>query len=838
MNAAVAWRIARRELRGGLKGFRVFLACLALGVAAIAGVGSVRSAIETGLADQGAILLGGDARVSFTYRFASAEERAWMQDVAAAVSEVADFRSMAVVERDGETERGLTQVKSVDDAYPLVGRVVLDPPIPLDQALADGGAVMAPVLADRLALTVGDTFRLGTQPFTLRAILEREPDDAGDGFGLGPRTIVRTDALDGSGLLSEGSLFDTQYRLILPQGADLDATRAEALARFESTGLSWRDARNGAPGVSEFVDRLGRFLVLVGLSGLAVGGVGVSAAVRAYLANKTSVIATLRTLGATRSVIFLSYFFQIGLLSIAGIAMGLVLGAAVPLALGPVIADALPVPAVFVLHPAPLAEAALYGALTALVFTLWPLARAEEVRAATLFRDALDSARALPAPRYVVATVGLVGVLVASAAWFSGSAFLTLWTAGGILGALGLLVLAAVAIRALARRAVPASRGRPVLRWALGAIGGRGEGAGAVVLSLGLGLSVLAAIGQIDGNLRGAIERDLPEVAPSYFFVDIQRDQMDGFRERLETDPAVSRVDSAPMLRGIITRINDRPARETAGGHWVLEGDRGVTYAATPDSRTTVTAGEWWAADYTGPPQVSFAAEEAEEMGLQLGDTITVNILGRDITAEITSFRAVDFSNAGIGFIMTMNPSALAGAPHTFISTVYAEESAEAQILRDLAGAYPNITAIRVRDAIDRVTDLLASIAEAVRWGAAATLITGFLVLIGAAAAGERARTYEAAVLKTLGAGRARILQSFALRSALLGGAAGIVALAAGIGGGWAVSTFVMDTSYRVIWSSALGIVVGGVVATLIAGLAFAWRPLAVRPAQILRARE
>ena len=225
-------------------------------------------------------------------------------------------------------------------------------------------------------------------------------------------------------------------------------------------------------------------------------------------------------------------------------------------------------------------------------------------------------------------------------------------------------------------------------------------------------------------------------------------------------------------------------------------------------------------------------------MGIGIGDRLTVNILGRDIEAEITSLREVDFSTAGIGFIMSMNPSALAGAPHSFIATVYAEEAAEAAILRDLAGQFPNITAIRVRDAIDRVSEVLAGLAAATSYGAAATLLTGFLVLIGAAAAGEGARTYEAAVLKTLGAGRGRILASFALRAAILGAAAGAVALGAGIGGGWAVSHFVMDTDFAVIWPSATGIVGGGIAATLLAGLAFAWRPLAARPARVLRARE
>ncbi|MCC1493783.1 ABC transporter permease [Cognatishimia sp. F0-27] len=838
MSIGTAAKLARRELRGGLSGFRVFLACLALGVAAIAGVGSVRSAIQAGLEDQGAVLLGGDAQARFTYRFATEEERAWLDGVAEAVSEVTDFRSMVVVDTADGPERALTQVKSVDAAYPLLGTVTLDPAIPLPDALANRGAVMAPVLADRLGLETGDSFRLGEAEFTLTAKLVTEPDDAGDGFGLGPRTIVRTADLDGSGLLASGSVFDTEYRLRLPQSTDLDALAARARAQWEETGLSWRDSRNGAPGIARFVDRLGAFLVLVGLSGLAVGGIGVSAAIQAYLARKTAVIATLRTLGATRSVIFLTYFFQIGVLALFGIAMGLALGAAVPILLGPLISASLPVPALFTLHPAPLAEAALYGILTALVFTLWPLARAEDVRAATLFRDALSTTGALPAPRYLLAIGVLLCLLIGAAVLFSGNAFLTLWTAGGILGALVLLAGAAIAIRALARRASGAARGRPVLRWALGAIGGPRENAGAVVLSLGLGLSVLAAIGQIDGNLRNAINGDLPDVAPSYFFVDIQRDQMPGYLERLENDPAVSRIDSAPMLRGIVTRINGRPAREVAGNHWVVRGDRGITYSATPDARTTVVAGEWWPEDYSGPPQISFAAEEAEELGLSLGDEITINILGRDITATITSFREVDFSTAGIGFIMTLNPAALAGAPHTFISTVYAEPEAEAQILRDLAGAYPNITAIRVGDAIERVSELLAGIGEAVRWGAAATLLTGFLVLIGAAAAGEGARRYEAALLKTLGASRARILQSFALRSILLGLAAGTVALAAGITGGWAVSTFIMETSFTVIWSSALGIIAGGILATLFAGLAFALRPLAVRPARVLRARE
>lgn len=835
MSLAVASRFAARELRGGLRGFRVFLACLALGVAAIAAVGTVRAGIQAGLDREGAALLGGDAEIELTYRFARDDERAYFADIADVVSETVDFRSMAVTAAE---DRALTQIRAVDDAYPLIGQVQLDPPIPLSEAIAGQGAVMERVLVDRLGLTPGDTFKLGTADFTLSAVLTKYPDNASGGFGLGPRTIVRTAALAGSGLIAEGTLFSTQYRLDLPDGADLQALEDQTADSLSDAGLRWRDSRRGAGGTERFVEQIGNFLILMGLAGLAVGGVGVSAAVQSYLAGKTGVIATLKTLGATRRTIFLTYFLQIGALTLLGVAIGLVIGGSLPVLFAPLIEARLPVPAEFTFDPRPLAEAALYGILTALIFTLWPLAKTEDIRAATLFRDAFAATKALPRARYLIATAVLLGLLVSSAILFSGNAFLTLWTTGGIAGALLILVVSAVLIRFVARRLRKPARGKPVIRLALGSIGARGGESTAVVLSLGLGLAVLASVGQIDSNLRNSLSEELPQDAPSYFFVDIQPDQIDGFEAKLADNPAVSRVETAPMLRGIITTINGVDADTFTDGHWVTRGDRGVTYANALPEGTTITQGAWWPDDYNGPPLISFSDEEATEMGLSIGDELTINILGRDITGTVASFREVSFEDAGIGFVVAMNEGALAGAPHSWIATVYAEEEAEAAILRDLASAYPNITAIRIRDAIDQVVTVISGISAATRYGALATLVTGFLVLIGSAAAGERARTYESAVLKTLGASRARILQSFALRAALLGLAAGAVALGAGILGGWAVATYVMETSYTVIWSNALLVVGGGVVASLMAGLAFAVRPLAAKPAQVLRARE
>jgi putative ABC transport system permease protein len=841
VSLALAARLARRDLRGGLAGFRVFLACLALGVAAIAAVGSVREAIDAGLRREAATMLGGDAELRLTYRFAEPAERAFL-DRQGTVSEAVDFRSMAVVGEGDAAKRGLTQVKGVDALWPLIGTAELDPPMPLAEALAasDGlpGAVMDPVLATLLDLSPGATFRLGTQEFRLMALLTREPDSAAGGFALGPRTLVRTQDLAQSGLLSPGTLFETKYRLRLPPGAEPDRIEAAARDVIGGGAFRWSDARNGVPGMERFVDQLSAFLVLTGLAGLAVGGVGISAAVQSHLAEKRASIATLKVLGASRGTVFLTWGLQVAALAAVGILIGLVLGVVAPLLALPLVEARLGVPAGPAFQPAALAEAALYGALAAALFTLWPLAQTEAVRAAALWRDASLRRGRWPRRRWVAATLALLAALVAAAAWLTGAAELTLWAAAALTGAFVALLLVAALVRLAARRAKGVLRGVTPLRLALGAIGGPGGDATAVVLSLGLGLAVLATVGQIDANLRGAIARDLPDIAPSFFVVDIQPDQLDGFRARALATEGVTKVDTAPMLRGVITRINGRPAEEVAGDHWVIRGDRGVTYAETPPAGTTITAGAWWPAGYSGPNQMSFSAEEAAEIGLKLGDSVTVNILGRDIDATVTSFREVKFETAGIGFVMALNPAALAGAPHSHIATIYGAPEADTILMRDLAGAYPNVTLIRVRDAIDRVTEILGAIAGAVTFGALATLVTGAIVLVGAAAAGERQRTWEAAVLKTLGASRRGILLNFALRSLILGAAAGLVAVAAGGLAGWGVSRFVMETRYTFELGSALLIVAGGVAVTLVTGLAFALRPLSVPPARVLRASE
>lgn len=839
-----AFKIARREFRASLGKVRVLLACLALGVAAIAVVGTLKQAIFQGLQSQGAAILGGDAELEFTYRYASGDEWAWMRRKADRVSEIADFRSMATVEGGGGPVQALTQVKAVDGEYPLKGEIILDPAIGIAEALETRGGIpggiMHQTLAERVGIEPGGRFKLGLQEFRLSALLVREPDGLGGGFSFGPRTIVRKDDLAESGLLMPGTLFESRYRLSLPAGADLEALKGEAMELFRDRGLSWTDRRNGTPGTRSFVNRIAAFLGLVGLAGMAVGGIGVSAAIRTYLEGKRKTIATFKTLGAGRGVVFLAYFMQTLAMSAIGVAIGLLIGAAVPFLISDLVSASASLPLQIGVYAAPLAQAGLYGFLTAMIFGLWPLSRIENIRPAVLFRDSGAGPGGLPRPVYLVSIAGLTALLVALASYLSGLETLTLYMAGGIAVTLGILLVLSVKVSLLAKRMsrLRMLRGWPILRTALGSIGGPGEASTPIVLSLGLGLTVLAAIGQIDHNLRNAIARDLPDVAPAYFFVDIQSGQLAEFEAAAGQVPGVSRIESAPMLRGIITRINGVPAREVVGEHWVLNGDRGITYSASQGEGAVLTEGSWWPEDYSGPPLVSFAEEEGREMGLRIGDKITVNVLGRDLEAEIHSFRVVDFSNAGINFIMSMNPSALAGAPHTHISTVYADREAEVPLLRSVASKFRNITAVGVREVIERISGGLASLAGATSLSAVATLLTGFVVLIGVTAAGERERVYESAILKSVGVRRWKILVSFALRSAILGGVAGLAAVLAGAGAGWWVIVRVMEAEFAVNWLSAFGIVGAGLAVTLGAGILFALRPMMSRPASILRAGE
>ena len=488
----LALRLALREMRGGLSGFYIFMACIALGTAAIAGVNSVSDSIARAINQEGQVILGGDIRFELQNRPATPEERAFL-DAQGAMTSTAALRSMSRLP-DG-SDQTLVEVKAVDSLYPLYGDLVTDPPLRFDALFGDidgyHGVAVAPLLLDRLDVAVGDPLMLGNARFRIRAVIDSEPDALSDGFGLAPRLMMSQDGLAAAGLIQTGSLVEYAYKIRLPGSAGDAAIlrlRQAAEAGFPSAGWSVRSRANAAPALSDNIVRFSQFLTLVGLTALVVGGVGVANAVRAYLDSKRSVIATFKCLGASGSLVFAIYLIQIAIVTTIGIACGLVLGAAMPIAAQAALAGILPVATDTLIYPGALILAAIFGYLTAMAFALLPLGRAREVPATELFREKGFDPSSLPRKRYIVAAAVLVAIFTGLAIATSYDRFIAVVFLGSIAFAFIVLRLVSVLIEMLARRAPRVNS--TALRLAIGNIHRPGALTPSVVLSLGLGLAL------------------------------------------------------------------------------------------------------------------------------------------------------------------------------------------------------------------------------------------------------------------------------------------------------------------------------------------------------------
>ena len=839
----LAFRFALREMRGGLSGFIIFIACIALGVGAIGGVNSVARAIGEGVANEGQTLLGGDLRFELNQREADAPERAFLEaqgDLAVSAS----MRSMARLE-DG-SDQALVEVKAVDAAYPLYGALATEPALDHGEMFADAGGVWgaaAPdLLFERLGVGVGDKVMLGSAVFELRARLVNEPDMISDGFAFAPRLMVSLDGLRAAGLIQPGALVEHVYKLRLPAGtteAGIAAISTEARDKFPEAGWSIRSRANAAPSLASNVERFSQFLTLVGLTALVVGGVGVANAVRAHLDAKRGVIATLKSVGASGGFVVTLYLVQVMLMAAVGIVIGLAIAIAMPFAASAALAAVIPVPAAAGVYPGALAVAVVFGVLVTLAFALLPLGRARDVPATALFREMGLEAKGLPRLSYVAASLAIAAVLAALAVWFSTDRMVAAIFVGSAVGAFIVLRAVGALVQALARRA-PAVRSTP-LRLALGNIHRPGALTPSVVLSLGLGLTLLVTLALIDANLRRQISGNLPERAPNFFFVDIQSAEVDRFADLVSGAAPDGDLMRVPMLRGRIVALNGVDVQQVKvppEGAWVLRGDRGITYSETVPENATVSAGKWWPADYSGEPLVSFSAEEAGEVGLKLGDTVTVNVLGRNVTARIANLRQVEWESMGINFVMVFSPNAFAGAPHAWLATLTdraATAADESRLLNEVTRAFPAVTTVRVKDALDIVNRLIGQLGAAIRAAAAVALIASVLVLSGALAAGNRARVHDAVVLKMLGATRATLIRAFTLEYALIGLATAVFALAAGGLAAWFVVARIMTLPATFFPEVAVGTVAVALMLTVGFGLAGTWRILGQKAAPVLR---
>ena len=836
------FKIGVRELRGGLQGFQIFIACLALGVMVIAAVGALGDALRAGLSRQGATILGGDMTFSRMHVRATGAERKIFEALGQ-VSETSTMRTMA--RRLDGSEQALAELKGVDGSYPLTGQVTLDGGGDFKTSLSGNAAVADAMLLERLGLKIGDNFKLGDANIEIRGILKSEPDGVADRLTYGPRIFVSEPTLAATGLAKPGTLIKWRYAIKRPEGAAgdkdaLKAVRTETAKAMPEAGFTSVDRHDPSPQVTRTLERLRQFLILIGLASLLIGGVGIANSVSTFIDRRVKVIAIMRSVGASGAQIFGIFLVQILAMSAIGIAIGLALGAAIPGAIDHFYGEALPIRAEFAIAPRSLAVAGVYGVLVSLLFALWPLGRTEHIRASVLFRDSITAREGHPRQAVLILLALLIALLFALALATTEPPSLVFYVAGG-------LVLMLAVFSGLGAGVAKIAQGFPRPGWPPLALAIRNIGAPdgltrSVVLSLGTGLSLLVAVALANASMVNELRGRLPERSPDYFLLDVPKQEYPALAARVAAAIPGAVLTDAPMLRGRIVRLKGKPVEEMKApteAQWVLNGDRGLSFTTEVPEGSKVTAGEWWPADYSGPPLVSFEADLAKKLGLVLGDKVTVNVLGRNVEATISNLREVKWESLAINFVMVFTPNTLRDFPFNFLATIRLPKSetrtAEIALVRELGQQFPSVSTIRVRDAIDQVNKIFAKIMTAVQVAGSVTLLAGSLVLAGALATAQRRRIVEAVILKTIGARRSQILAAHALEYALLAAIAAVVAIALGTVVSWVAVTRVMELDF--VFSPNAVVLTLAAAAGLIAvfGGIGTWSVLRARPVPYLR---
>ncbi|MBB4197311.1 putative ABC transport system permease protein [Rhodoblastus sphagnicola] len=835
-------RFALRDLRGGLRSFGVFIACLAIGVMALAAVAATSRAMRDGLAGQGAVIIGGDLSFSRAQGSPADEHRAFLASQGG-LSEVVILRSMA--RREDSSHATLVEMKSVDAAYPLTGEMRTEPQAPLSELLAPRdkgfGVVIDPQLGARLSLGLGDSFFIGDAKFVIAAWLRREPDAMG-AFSLAPHVLLSANALAASGLKKPGSLTRASLRLSLP-GADdarVEAVKKAFLARFPDSGYEIRTRADPSPQLSRSIERVAQFITLIGLTALVCGGIGVANSVRALIDRKRKTLAIMKALGASGGEAAGFVLIQAMIVAFGAAFFGAALGLALPALLLTGFADTLPFPITPAIHPGDAAYAVGFGLLIALTFAAPPLEEARTLPVTRLLRE--DAMRTGGRPSRRGLALGVVGgaALFGLALLTSGDAMLTAQFGLGVLASFGLLYAIARLVMALARRAPHV--GSVSLRLAVANLHRPGALTPSFLLSLGLGVTLLTALTAVEHNLRAEIGDSLPKDSPSYFFVDVQRAEAEDFERFLHAEAPGAKIVSAPMLRGRITRIKGVPAEQVTPGdkaRWALEGDRGITFATTLPPGSRLVAGEFWAPDYNGPPLVSMETEVARGLGLSVGDEIAVNVMGRAVTAKVANLRKVNWRSFGINFVLVFSPNVFEGAPFTSLMTLTPPEkpspAREAALLGAAAQKFPSVVGVSLRETLATLDDILGKLVVATRVAASLAFIVSALVLAGALAAGQRARLYEAVILKTLGATRGKLLAALALEFSLLGAITAAFGLLAGGLAAWLVTVKLLDAPFALFPAQAALVAGGATLFAIVAGLLGTARALGEKPARWLR---
>ena len=733
----------------------------------------------------------------------------------------------------------LSELKAVDAMYPLYGHIGIDPQQSVHEALDDNNEFSALVelpLLTRLNVKTGDLVKVGAAEFRIRGIITTESDRSLRAFNIGPRFMISHAGLTATGLVQPGSMVYHTYRLRLPDPSTVDQLKKDLQDRFPEAGWRLRTWREAAPQVRFFLDRMNQNLTLIGLCALLVGGLGVSGAVRGYLTGKITHIATIKCLGAPGKLVFTAYLLQVLFLGTLGATAGLICGAALPYFLELFIGEHLPVPLSPAIHWHILLRAALFGLLIALAFSLKPLGIARKVSPGVLFRGYSESTNNDPGNGIRVA-IALASIsLAALAVLTSTDQKMAFWFICGATLCFGIFRFAAALVIRLARHLPRPDN--PSLRLGLGNIHRRGSQAGSALFSLGLGLTALVIVMLVQANLGDMVDETVPDEAPSFFFLDLQSHQVESFEETAKNLPGAGKIERYPTLRGRITSIAGTPvsmATIAQNVRWAVRGDRFLSYAAKMPPDTDIVAGEWWPDNYSGDPLVSITADIAKGFGVVVGDTLTVNVLGRKVKARISSLREVDWSTLNLNFAILFSPGVLENAPQTYIATVQVPQEHEEAAFSAITAKFPNVSVLSTREMLKNVSRVLDRIGLAFRSMAAIALFTGFLVLAGAVSADQHRRIHDAVVFKVCGATRLNILGAFAAEFLLLGLVAGIISAVIGSLAAMGILRGLMKMTFTLHPGTIITTIMTGIVLTLLLGLLGTWKALGQKPASYLR---
>jgi putative ABC transport system permease protein len=826
-------RLAWRETRGAWRHFGYFWACITLGVAALTGVGSFADSLERTVARSAKSLMGGDVEIRGAQPLP--EDAAALLPVeargGAAVTRIRELVAMA--QADPERTQ-LVELKAVEAGYPFYGALVTEPDRPLARLIGDGRALVHESLLARLGLRVGDRFRVGTADLTVSGVIVKEPDRAVGVFSLGPRVMIAAADLDRTGLIRPGSRVRYRTLFRLPEGLDAARVR-DLLAERLPAAQRVTTYTQAQPGLRRFWDQLTMYLGLTGLVALMVGGIGVAVSVNAFVTEKLPAIATLKSLGAGWRPLLAAYLLQTALLGLAGSVAGALLGSLAQPLLAPALARLLPIELTLSFSPRAVLGGLAMGLGVTLLYALWPLLQIRRVSPALILRHEVEPR--LPGRRPWLAALPIGCGLAALALWQAGSWKIGALFAGGLAAALLLLALGARLVIALARRV--RWRG-PAWRQGAANLHRPGSHAGPVLVSLGLAVMLVVSIALLEGSLRGQLVDRSPGSAPAFFFIDIQPDQAEPFARLVAGRGASAPAELTPVVRSRLAAVNGAPITQGEKARrddaWYLTREYVLTWAAQPPGHNTVVAGRWWTPEEAArEPLISVEEEIARQLGIGLGDALTFDVQGVPVSARVTSLRHVDWRSLTSNFFVIFSPGALEGAPTTFIATVRSAPEREAGLQSAVVAAFPNVTAIPIREVLERVTAVLDQIALAVRLVAAFSIGAGLVVMAGALAITRQQRLYHSVILKALGATRGFVARVFAVEYALLGAAAGLAGSALAAALAWAVLRFALDVPWR--W--APGTLLAGVGAAtglaLLVGALGTRRLLGRRPAGVLR---